>query len=70
MLMKMGSMAMALIAEYGEWPPGAISFTGSNCRMSLPVSRSHVHNGTRSAISPMPQLREDGAEKSGSRTPA
>jgi len=29
--MNTGSMAIALIAEYGDCWPGAISFSGSNC---------------------------------------
>src|SRR6476620_3280647 len=63
-------MAIALIAEYGECWPSAISFTGSSWTKSHPARSSHDANRARSGISPMPQLPRDGIEKSGTSTPA
>ena len=64
----MGSSAIALIAEYGEVCPGAISFVGSSCSTPSPASREpSASSAARSPISPMPQLRVEGIEKSGSR---
>jgi hypothetical protein len=61
---------MALSAEYGELWPSCISFIGSSWTMSRPADVSHRLNVTRSGISPMPQLRRPGIEKSGARIPA
>ena len=63
-------MAMALIAEYGEFWPSAISFTGSNWTKSHPALSSQEANLARSGISPTPQLPPDGIENSGTSTPA
>src|SRR6185295_5117151 len=68
--MNTGSMAMALTAEYGDCWPAAISFRGSNWRTDCPAADSHFVIGARSAISPMPQLRVEGKEKSGTSKPA
>ena len=68
--MKIGSIAIALIAEYGEFWPSAISLTGSNCTMSSDAASSQRANRGRSGISPMPQLAREGIEKSGTMTPA
>ena len=66
----MGSMAIALVAEYGEVWPAAISLMGSSCSTPRPASRIQADMGTRSRISPMPQLRDEGIENSGSSSPA
>src|SRR5688500_15915297 len=66
----MGSMAIALNAEYGEVWPSAISLTGSSCTTESPAWCSHVARIGRSAISPIPQLSALGIEKSGTSAPA
>ena len=63
-------MAIALNAEYGELCPSCISLSGRNWTKSNPADYSHFERGTRSGISPIPQLRRDGIEKSGTSTPA
>ena len=63
-------MAIALNAEYGELCPSCISLSGRNWTKSNPADSSHFESGTRSGISPIPQLRRDGIEKSGTSTPA
>src|SRR5579862_8926596 len=68
--MKIGSMAMELMAEYGDDCPGAISLRGSSCKMRWPADASHAVNGARSPMSPMPQLLVDGNENSGMARPA
>src|SRR5881628_4198445 len=69
-VMNCGSIAMALSAEYGEVSPGGISLIGSSCRRCCPADSSHRVIGSMSPISPMPQLRDDGIENSGTRIPA
>ena len=54
--MKIGSIAIALIAEYGDCWPGAISLSGSSCRTRRPAPASQAVSGARSPMSPMPQL--------------
>src|SRR5690606_19534792 len=66
----MGSVPIALSAEYGELWPVAMSSTGSTCSARMPAACSHGANSARSAMSPMPQLRDEAIEKSGSRMPA
>ena len=68
--MKTGSIAIALSAEYGEFCPSSISFTGSSCTKSRPACSSHRANRGRSGISPTPQLARDGIENNGTSTPA
>ena len=68
--MKIGSMAIALIAEYGDCWPGAISLIGSSCSTRCPAPASHAVSGARSPISPMPQLVDEGQENSGTSRPA
>jgi hypothetical protein len=68
--MKIGSIAIALSAEYGEFCPPAISFSGSSCTNEKPASAIHSLSVGRSHSSPMPQLRRDGIEKSGTSIPA
>jgi hypothetical protein len=68
--MKIGSIAIALSAEYGElWPP-AISLSGSSCTKANPALDTQSPSAGRSASSPIPQLRRDGIEKSGTSSPA
>src|SRR5262245_15919559 len=62
-------MAIALIAEYGEFWPSAISFTGNSRTKSQPARSSHEAKLARSGISPMAQLPRDGIENSGTSTP-
>ncbi len=69
-LMKIGSIAIALIAEYGDCCPGAISLSGSSCRMRCPAPASHRVTGSMSPMSPMPQLAVDGQENNGMSRPA
>src|SRR5918993_3030072 len=66
----MGSIAMALSAEYGEVWLSPISLTGSSCTTERPASCSHRANTGRSAISPMPQLAAEGIENNGTSAPA
>src|SRR5829696_733348 len=66
----MGSMAIALSAEYGELCPSAISFAGSSCTNPRPAAESQRASRGRSGISPMPQLAREGIENSGTRMPA
>ena len=61
---------VARIAEYGEVWPVAMSLTGNTCSIRSPDARNHGPRRERSAMSPMPQLRDERAEKSGSRRPA
>jgi hypothetical protein len=68
--MKIGSIAIALRAEYGELWPSCISLIGRSCTKSSPTLSSQRPNGTRSGISPIPQLRRVGIEKSGTSAPA
>ena len=68
--MKIGSIAIALIAEYGEFCPSAISLIGSSCTNEKPASAIQAPSRGRSPISPMPQLSRDGSEKSGTSRPA
>src|SRR5439155_1330505 len=68
--MKIGSIAIALIAEYGEFCPSAISLRGRSWTKARRASRIHRAKLGRSASSPMPQLARDGIEKSGTSTPA
>jgi hypothetical protein len=68
--MNCGSIAIALSAEYGDRSSGGISFIGSSCRMRWPAPASHRARGSISPISPMPQLRVEGMEKSGTSIPA
>src|SRR6476659_1293128 len=68
--MKMGSIAIALVAEYGDVWPAAISLMGNSCTNPRPASRAQAANGMRSRISPIPQLRDEGIENSGSSSPA
>ena len=69
--MKIGSIAIALSAEYGELWPSAISLTGSSCSDRQAGARAATPAKTgRSAISPIPQLREEGIENSGTSAPA
>src|SRR5262245_26119295 len=68
--MKMGSIAIALIAEYGEFWPSAISLIGSSWTNENPASDIQRPSRGRSPISPMPQLPPDGIEKSGTSRPA
>src|SRR3954464_6972428 len=63
-------MAIALIAEYGEFWPSAISLTGSKRVKSSPQRSSQAANRVRSGISPIPQLARDGIENSGTSAPA
>src|SRR6185295_285797 len=65
-----GSSAIAVIAEYGEFWPFAISLTGRSWTKSNPARSSHDANRDRSGISPIPQLPREGIEKSGTRAPA
>jgi hypothetical protein len=68
--MKIGSIAIALIAEYGDCCPGAISFNGRSWRMPCPAAASQAVIGSMSAMSPIPQLDVDGHENSGMSRPA
>ena len=68
--MKIGSIAIALSAEYGEFCPSAISFSGRSWTKSNPAADIHWPSRTTSGISPIPQLSRDGIENSGTRTPA
>src|SRR5687768_3152737 len=68
--MKMGSIAIAVIAEYGEFWPSAISLIGSSCTNENPASAIHRPSSGRSPISPIPQLSRDGIENSGTSRPA
>src|SRR5215831_10425104 len=70
MRMKMGSMAIALIAEYGDCWPGAISLIGKICNTETPARVSHAASGAISPISPIPQLVVEAHENRGTRTPA
>ena len=54
--MKIGSMAIALVAEYGDVPPRAISLSGRSCSTRRPAPASHAVIAATSPISPMPQL--------------
>src|SRR5262245_11225051 len=68
--MKIGSIAIALSAEYGEFCPPAISLSGSSCTNANPASDIHEPSVGRSVSSPMPQLRREGIETSGTSRPA
>src|SRR2546421_358500 len=68
--MNSGSTAIALSAEYGEYCPSAISFSGSSCTKLKPASRIQQPMRMRSGISPMPQLSLEGIENSGTSRPA
>src|SRR5580692_4236631 len=68
--MKIGSIAIALIAEYGDCWPGAISLIGSSCSTRWPAAASQAVSGARSPISPIPQLAVDGHANSGISRPA
>ena len=68
--MNCGSIAIALSAEYGDVSPGGISLIGSSCSSRWPAPREPPRHGSMSPISPMPQLRDEGIEKSGTRIPA
>src|ERR1043165_1144087 len=63
-------MAIALIAEYGDCCPGAISLIGSSCSARRPAASSHDVTAAISPMSPMPQLAAVGHENSGMRRPA
>src|SRR5262249_12699950 len=63
-------MAVALMAEYGEFCPSSISLSGSSWTKSSPASAIHDAKRPRSGISPIPHLARDGIEKSGAITPA
>ena len=67
--MNCGSIAIALSAEYGEVSPGGISLIGSNWRSRKPAVPSQRVIAPMSPMSPMPQLRDDGREKSGTSRP-
>src|SRR5262245_23400735 len=67
--MKMGSMAIALIAEYGDCWAGAISLIGSSCSTRWPADASQAVVASKSPMSPMPQLVVREHEKSGIRMP-
>src|SRR5262245_956872 len=62
-------MAIALIAEYGDCWPGAISLIGRSCTTRCPASASQAVSASRSPMSPMPQLVVRGHENSGIRMP-
>src|SRR6185436_20336720 len=49
---------------------GGISLIGSSCRMWMPAASSQRTIASISPISPMPQLRDEGMEKSGTSAPA
>ena len=68
--MKIGSIAIALIAEYGDRSPGAISLIGSSCSARWPAPASHRVIDGRSPMSPMPQLVVVGQENNGISNPA
>jgi len=68
--MNCGSIAIALSAEYGDRSPGGISLIGNSCSSRWPERSSHLANGSRSPISPMPQLVVEGIENSGTSIPA
>ena len=68
--MYCGSIAIALSAEYGEVSLGSISLIGSSCRRRRPAVSSQRAMAPMSPISPMPQLRDEGMEKSGTSRPA
>src|SRR6185437_1719145 len=68
--MKIGSIAIALSAEYGEFWPSAISLSGSSWTNEHPASAIHAPSLGRSGSSPMPQLSFDGTENSGTSSPA
>jgi hypothetical protein len=68
--MKIGSMAIADRAEYGDACPLAIVPIGKSISRSNPDSASHAESGPMSPSSPMPQLDVVQAEKSGNRRPA
>ena len=69
-VMNCGSIAIALSAEYGERSCGGSSLIGSSCTKRWPADSSHRASGAMSPISPIPQLRDEGTEKSGTRMPA
>ena len=54
--MKIGSIAIVEIAEYGEVCPAASCRAAAPSAGSQPACRSHGQQGSRSPISPMPQL--------------
>ena len=56
--MNIGSIAIALIAEYGDCWPGAISLSGSSCSTRWPAAASQPVTGATSPMSPMPQLAD------------
>ena len=69
-LMKIGSIAIALIAEYGDCCPGAISLSGRSCRICWPAPAIQAVSGTMSPMSPIPQLAVEGHENNGMSRPA
>src|SRR5262245_3870450 len=68
--MNCGSIAIALRAEYGDDSDGGISLIGSMRRRRCPARSSQRVTASRSPISPMPQLRDEGIENSGISSPA
>lgn len=67
--MNCGSIAIALSAEYGEVSLGGISLIGSNWRSRKPAVPSQRVIAPMSPMSPMPQLFDEGTEKSGTSRP-
>ena len=70
MLMNCGSIAIALSAEYGDVSDGASSFSGRICSTDWFAARSHAAMAGISPISPIPQLRVERSENSGTLMPA
>src|SRR4029077_12017548 len=63
--MKIRSMAIALMAEYGDCWPGAISLMGRSCITRCPAAASQAVVGSRSLMWQKPQPVARGHENSG-----
>ena len=68
--MYIGSIAIVDIDEYGDVSPAGTVPSGRIISRSNPAPAAHSPSVARSGSSPIPQLREDGAEKSGISRPA
>ncbi len=69
--MKSGSIAIALIAEYGDCCAGAISLIGSSCSTRWPAPASHAAIGTRSGdLADAPARRRRDTRRAAAATPA
>ena len=62
--MKIGSIAIALIAEYGDCWPGAISLSGSSCRTAQPRGRQPaLDDGNVADVADAPASRRGAREQ-------